>query len=132
MLEVMSLHWNGERWRLWSFLAGLASIPVSALVALVIGAVTGERVVPLILLFLVALILIASLIGSGIIDTLSSQMNRGGLARESTDDIDRALEEGGATESDERNREQDDRRTIRAGLFILAPIAAFVYFMTIV
>lgn len=129
MIERFDTRWNGERWRLWAFIAGFACIAISIVVAVVVAAITGERVVPLVLLFLVASILIASLIGSGIIDTLSSQLNRGGLARESTEDIDRAI--GTRDEKDVRRQEESRRemRTIRAGLFVIAPIIAFLYFM---
>ncbi len=129
---MLDARWSGERWRLWSFVAGLVSIPLALLLAAIVGLVTGERVVPLVLLFLVIAILTASLVGSGIIDTLSTQLNRGGLARESTDDINRALEAGDVKSAQEESELRRDIRTMRAGLFVIAPIVAFVYFMTIV
>jgi hypothetical protein len=132
MREALADRWEGERWRLWSFVAGAAAVPVALAVAFVITAVSGERFVPLALLLLVAVILAGSVVGSGVIDTLSSQMNRGGLARESTGDVDRALDVGGPVNDASGPTHQKDMRTIRAGLFVLAPIAAFVYFMTIV
>jgi hypothetical protein len=130
--ETLENHWSGPRWRLWSFIAGVGSVPLTILVAFVASVIAGERLVPLILLCLVVVILATSLIGSGIIDTLSSQMNRGGLARETTEDVDRALGEDRGISDVNRGDTDKDRRTIRSGLFIVAPIAAFLYFMTIV
>ncbi len=132
MLETLENHWSGPRWRLWSIIAGVVSVPVTILVAFLASVITGERLVPLILLGLVIVILATSLVGSGIIDTLSSQLNRGGLARETTEDIDRALGEDRKGSDAVRAKAGEDRQTIRSGLFILAPIAAFLYFMTIV
>jgi len=131
MVDRLAERWDGARWRLWTFLGGVASVPAVVAVASAVALVSGERLVPLILLLLVGLILAGSLVGSGIIDTLSSQLNRGGLARESTDDVDKALDRGDSNEPTETEL-QRDRRTIRAGLFILAPIAAFIYFMTVI
>lgn len=132
MLEILDAYWSGERWRLVTFFAGCAGVLAAIVLAFVVSVVTGERLVPLILLFLVSSILAASLIGSGIIDTLSSQMNRGGLARESTEDIDKALKSSDSEQAKARDKERRDVRTVRAGLFVIAPIIAFVYFMTIV
>ena len=132
MLETIGSRWSGPKWRLWSFVGGILSVGLVIAIAFLISIVSGERLIPLVLLLLVAVILITSVFGSGIIDSLSSQMNRGGLARETTDDVDRALGDGRGAEPDLNSDEQDDRRTIRSGLFIIGPIAAFVYFMTIV
>ncbi|MEZ4569289.1 MAG: hypothetical protein R2849_02995 [Thermomicrobiales bacterium] len=92
----------------------------------------GERLVPLIMLILVVIILGASLVGSGFIETLTSQLNRGGLARDASEHVEETLSKAEREDRLQRKSEMRDRRTIRAGLIVIAPLAAFIYFMTIV
>ncbi|CAN5477330.1 hypothetical protein BH23CHL2_BH23CHL2_30400 [soil metagenome] len=124
--------WSGPRWKLWSFIAGVACVPLALFVAYAIAAATDERVVPLILLNLVIVILGASFAGSGFIEKLSSPLTRGGLARESADMVEKSLSRSEQESAEQRDREARDRRTIRSGLFVIAPMIAFVYMMTII
>lgn len=131
-MDEIITRWSGPRWKLWSFIAGVASVPIALIVAYAIAATTDERVVPLILLNLVIVILGASLVGSGFIEKLSSPLTRGGLARESADMVEQSLSRSEQVSAEKRDQEARDRRTIRSGLFVLAPIIAFVYMMTII
>ena len=131
-VESLLPGWNGVRWKRWTLLGGTLAVPVAVLIAGIASLASGERLVPLILLALVAIILGGSLIGSGIIDTLAGQMNRGGLARESTDHINRSLEEMSVEDHEAQAKAHRDRRTLRSGIFIVPSIIAFVFFMTLV
>ena len=131
-IDTILTHWDGPRWRWWALVAGLVAVSLAAFAALVIAWITDQSFVPLAMLALVAVILGGSLVGSGFIDSLTSRMTRGGLARESTDLVEAARSESERESTILSNQEARDRRTIRAGLFILGPVAAFVYLMVIV
>lgn len=131
-LDTILMYWDGARWRWWALAAGAASVPIAALIALAIARVTDQDFVPLAMLVLVAVILGGSLVGSGFIDSLTSRMTRGGLARDSTDLVEATRSESEREMSNQRTQEARDKRTIRAGLFILGPMIAFVYLLVIV
>ena len=132
MFETVIAGWNGERWKLWTLLGGILAVPLAIIIAGIVSLATGQRLIPLVLLALVAIILVGSIIGSGIIDTLTGQMNRGGLARESTEHIDRSLEEMSTKDREIQAKALRDQRTLRSGIFLVPPIVAFVFFMTLV
>lgn len=129
-LASMRERWDGDRWRWWSLLAGFALLPVSAALAGIVGLITGERMLPLILLILVVEIFVTSIVGSGLLDGMTSKMSRGGLTREGADFVDRAETEAELEAIEERQRELKDRRTVRAGIFVLPLIVAFVALLT--
>lgn len=122
--------WDGERWRSWTLVAGVALLPVSAALAGLVGLLTGESVLPLLLLFLVVEILATSIVGSGLMDSMTSRMSRGGLTRESAELVDRGQNESDLMAAEERNRELRDRRTIRSGILVLPLIVGFVALLT--
>lgn len=131
-IDTFLTHWDGHRWRWWALATGVLSVPIAALIALLISWITGERYVPLAMLVLITVILVGSLVGSGFIDSLTSRMTRGGLARESTDFVEATQSDGDRERNAQREKGARDRRTIRAGLFILGPMVAFVYLLAIV
>lgn len=128
--EHLAARWNGPGWRWWTLLAGVLLVPLTALLAAGVAELTDEAFEPLLLLFLIVEILAASLLGSGLLDSLTRKMTRGGLARESTDYVNAADKMGDLEALEERNREAQDRLTIRAGLIVLPLIITFVFFMT--
>jgi Mn2+/Fe2+ NRAMP family transporter len=132
MLEFFDTRWRSDRWKVWILGGGILAVPCAILLAAIAALISGERLVPLILLMLIAIVLAGSLVGSGVIDTLSGRMNRGGLARESTEDIDRALSTREVARAEEHANARRDRRTIGAGIFIVPSLVAFLFFMTIV
>ncbi len=130
VIERARAYWNGSHWKWWSVLAGAALTLVSAVVAVFVGFVISDRPLPLLLLLLLALIFAVSLAGSGLLESVSGTLNRGGLARESTNFVDKIQSEQEKSRTEMENVAARDRRTIRAGLIVLPMILAFAYFMT--
>jgi hypothetical protein len=131
-LDTLLARWDGPRWRWWALAGGVVTVALAAFAVLVVAWVTDQSFVPLAMLALVVVILGGSLVGSGFIDSLTSRMTRGGLARESTDLVEATRSESEREKTILSDQEARDRRTIRAGLFILGPMAAFVYLLVIV
>lgn len=129
-VAVVSALWFGPHWRWWSLGLGILLVPLSALVALVVSSLTGDAFTPLLLLFLIVEILTVSLLGSGFLCSLTDKMIRGGLARDSTEFVDRMEMASDLEAIEKREEAARDELTIRAGLIVLPLIAAFVYFMT--
>ncbi|HLT19750.1 MAG TPA: hypothetical protein VKZ96_09845 [Thermomicrobiales bacterium] len=129
-VEMVSAWWYGPRWRWWSLLLGILLIPLSALAAALVSALTGDDLIPLLLLFLIIEILFVSLLGSGFLRSLTDKLIRGGLARDSTEFVDRVENASDLESMEKREQAARDELTIRAALIVLPLIAAFIYFMT--
>jgi len=122
--------WDGPRWRWWTLLAGIALVPLSVGIGALIALALGQDTIALIMLILMVELLIVSVIGSGLLDSMSRRMSRGGLARE-TFDLDELNRRLGKTseENEEAEQARRDRRTIRAGLLALPITIAFGYLL---
>ena len=122
--------WDGPRWRWWTLLAGIAVVPLSVGIGALFALALSQDTVALIMLILMVELLIVSVIGSGLLDSMSRRMSRGGLARE-TFDLDELNRRLGKTseKDDETEQARRDRRTIRAGLLALPITLAFGYLL---
>jgi hypothetical protein len=122
--------WDGPRWRWWTLLVGVVLVPLSVSIGALIALALGQDTIALIMLILMVELLIVSVIGSGLLDSMSRRMSRGGLARE-TFDLDELNRRLGKTSEEDEEAEQArrDRRTIRAGLLALPIMSAFGYLL---
>ena len=122
--------WDGPRWRWWTLLVGVTLVPLSVGIGALIALALGQDTIALIMLILMVELLIVSVIGSGLLDSMSRRMSRGGLARE-TFDLDELNRRLGKTSEEDEEAEQArrDRRTIRAGLLALPIMSAFGYLL---
>ena len=132
VVDLLAERWDGPRWRWWTVAGGVLLSFLLATVAVVVAALMDQRVVPLLMLFLIVVILAGSIVGSGILDSMTSRMSRGGLARETTELVEEALTDKDRRRQERQLRQVQDRRTIRSALFIVGPGILFIYLMTIV
>lgn len=77
--------WDGPHWRWWSLLAGVALLLVTIAIGALLALVLGQDIIAFILLLLIAEVLGISAVGSGLLDSATRTMNRGGMAREGAD-----------------------------------------------
>ncbi len=121
--------WNGPGWRWWALLAGVALVLVAILGATLFSAILDERISALLTLALLGELVILSFAGSGMLTGTSRRMSRGGLQRE-TATIDTDYKPAGEREAERaRDRERQDRRTIRAGIMALPVFLTFIYLL---
>lgn len=130
MPPVIQARWDGPRWRWWTILVGMALVALSAAVGALFALVLNQDSTALIMLILLVELLIFSITGSGVLDSMSRRMSRGGLARETVDIDELSARLGQDLEYDsEAEQARRDRRTIRAGLLALPVMMAFGYLL---
>ena len=115
--------WNGPRWWLWTFAAGLLLLAATVAVAVALAYLLGHNPAALTMLGLLIEILVISIIGSGFVDSLSRRLSMGGLARETAD-----LEEMTESERErviEYDRRRSERKTLAAGIIVLPLFVTF-------
>ena len=121
--------WDGPGWRWWALACGVSLVLVTALVAVLASAITGERTSALLMLGLLGELVVLSFVGSGMLTGTSRRMSRGGLQRE-TATLDTDYRPAEEREADrERDQERRDRRTIRAGIIALPVFLTFAYLL---
>lgn len=121
--------WDGTYWQFWTLLAGCLLTIASLALGSLIAALLGQDARALMMLLLLAELLIFSVAGSGLLDSMSRRMSRGGLARE-TADLDALLaNDSRQAELEEVERARRDRRTVRAGLLTLPLLLTFGYLL---
>jgi hypothetical protein len=108
----------------------MALVALSAAVGALFALVLNQDSTALIMLILLVELLIFSITGSGVLDSMSRRMSRGGLARETVDIDELSARLGQDLEYDsEAEQARRDRRTIRAGLLALPVMMAFGYLL---
>ena len=112
--------WNGRHWRQWALLAGLVLTGLAFALAAIVSAVLDENLAPLAFLFNTATLFILSLVGSGMLDGLTTRAISGGLARQPAEDT-----RADRPRPSDADRDRSDRRTIRAGLAALPVVVSF-------
>lgn len=113
--------WDGPHWRWWSLVAGIALSALAVAVAVVFAELLEENAKPLAFLFVTVIVLLLSIIGSGMFDGLAGRAISGGLARQPAKDV--RAERPAPNETEQARR---DRRTIRCGLAALPALVVFV------
>lgn len=118
--------WEGPRWALWSLLFGAVAVLLTAAVLIPLALLIGHDPRALTTFGLMIELFALSLVGSGMLDSLSQKMAKGGLTREAAD-LDKRLSKEERERQEDEEKERKDRRTMRAGATV-API--FVAFLT--
>lgn len=144
MLEHLGERWSGPGWRWWSLAAGAALAGALWGVGVVLDGVRGIDGGPLGGVLLISALLIVSLLGSGMLDSVTSRVRTGGggggvgggsglqrrtppgsdpAAQMTTDDLpvrrSRRHRRGRNPGWNDAEQERQDRRTIRCGLVAL-------------
>ncbi len=125
----MRQRWNSPRWRWWALAGGAGLVLLTTALAFLSSVLLGQPADALLAIGLLAELLVLGMMGSGMLDTTSRRMSRGGLARETaTLDTDNTAREQSLAEK-ERDREARDRRTIRCAIMLLPVLLAFIYLL---
>lgn len=119
--------WDGPRWVLWSILIGAAGVVLTAIVLVPVAIAIGHDPRALTTFGLMIELFILSMVGSGMLDSVSKKMAKGGLTRDAAD-LEERLSREERQKMAEEEKERKDRRTLRAGATV-API--FVAFLTL-
>lgn len=113
--------WDGQHWRWWALLAGIALTALAIAIAAVLATLFGQNTAPLAFLFVTLILFTLSIVGSGMFDGLASRAISGGLARQPTADT-----RSQRPIPNDAERARRDRRTIRCGLIALPVFVAFL------
>lgn len=135
--EIFRTLWDSPHWRWWSLVGGCLLVAAGVLIGFILGLITGEEVRPLIALVFFAIVMVLSLIGSGMIESVnrrvtgegedSRQLRRKRMRGESDEEEERPLTEEERVLKAEQ--EKQDRRTVAAGLALLPVIVVFLYIL---
>lgn len=135
--ELFRSLWDSPHWRWWSLLGGVLLVVAGLLIGFILSLITGEDIRPLIALVYFAVVMVLSLIGSGMIEGINRRvtgedldprkLRRQRMRGDQDEDEERPLteEERALKEA----QEKQDRRTVAAGLALLPVIAVFLYIL---
>jgi hypothetical protein len=127
-LDIVS-RWDGSGWRWWALAGGVALVILTVLLSQVAALLLDERTSALLLIGLLGELVVLSFMGSGMLKGTTRRMSRGGLQRETaTLDTDFGTEQEREVER-ARDRERQDRRTIRCGIMALPVFLTVLYLL---
>lgn len=121
--DAIKDQWDGPAWRWWALGSGIALVAVTIGASGALAAIVGGDARSLAMLGLLIELFVAGMIGSGMLEGLSSRAIAGGMARQPLPD---QRSSGRTRPLSEPDRLRRDRITLRAGMLALPPLLTFL------